>query len=82
MHSIINKLKFFFDFKIAICLLGFLRYRQGIANVFGSYEDPSQSNYASNTETTTATSNDPYRQAPFNTNANSLNGGGYQQPTY
>ena len=71
-----------FIFQIAIALINFLRYRQGIANVFGSYEDPNQPSYNQNSN---PASNDSYRQAPFNTNSNysNVNAASYQQqPTY
>lgn len=73
--------------QIALDLLALLRYRQGVADVFSQgYEDPSQSNssnYAQNQPSNIGL-NDPYRQAPFNTNQSSFNSGtgGYQQPTY
>lgn len=44
-----------------ICLLNFLRYRQGVSSVFNEgYEDPNQS----------VNPNEQYRQAPFNNNVN------------
>lgn len=58
-----------------ICLLNFLRYRQGVSTIFSSgYEDPSQNIGPSEFDTNINDSD--YRQAPFNNN------GGYQQPTY
>lgn len=48
-----------------IALLNFLRYRQGVSDVFtDGYEDPNQG----------PVPNDPYRQAPFNNNFNSNTG--------
>jgi len=60
-----------------ICLLNFLRYRQGISTIFNNeYEDQSQMQNDPNNE---AGYN---RQAPFNSNSvNNINSG-YQQPTY
>jgi hypothetical protein len=60
-----------------ICLLNYLRYKQGVSASFtGGYEDPSQQGYSSNL----AGESSEYRQAPFV--ANNQNTGGYQQPTY
>lgn len=51
-----------------ICLLNFLRYRQGVSNVFNEgYEDPNLG----------ANPNEQYTQAPF-TNNNFNTNSGYQ----
>lgn len=62
-----------------LCLLNFLRYRQGVSNIFNeNYEDPNQ-NFDANGAGPGQMgggigSTDNYRQAPFNNNANA----GYQ----
>ena len=63
-----------------ICLLNFLRYRQGVSEVFQGYEEanaatgPGMAGYDN-----LSSSNDTYRQAPFNNvNPNA----GYQQTNY
>jgi hypothetical protein len=64
-----------------ICLLNFLRYRQGVSTTFSSsYDDQN----LDQSDPNSVTNPDMYRQAPFNNNLNSNNGsGGYQQqPNY
>lgn len=60
-----------------ISLLNYLRYRQGVSEVFQGYEEAAgneagQAGY----DNLASSSNDTYRQAPFNPNA------GYQQANY
>lgn len=58
-----------------LCLLNFLRYRQGVSNVFNeNYEDPNQEIASGQA------GQENYRQAPFNNNLNS--NAGYQQNNY
>lgn len=57
-----------------LCLLNFLRYRQGVSNIFNeNYEDPNQQQFEGGQQQPGGSS-DAYRQAPFNNNANA----GYQ----
>jgi hypothetical protein len=71
-----------------ICLLNFLRYRQGVSEVFQGYEDANQSmeqggmnNGYDNFGAGSASMNDTssYKQAPFNNNNPNM---GYQQSNY
>ena len=60
-----------------LCLLNFLRYRQGVSNVFNeNYEDPNQEIGSAGAQA----GQDSYRQAPFTNNLNS--NAGYQQNNY
>ena len=60
-----------------ICLLNFLRYRQGVSTTFSSSYDEQ------NLESNDPNSADQYRQAPFSNNINNgSNSGGYQQPNF
>lgn len=56
-----------------ICLLNYLRYRQGVSSIFNEgYEDPAQQLGVGQDN---IGGGDNYRQAPFTNNQN----GGYQQ---
>jgi len=74
----------FFSFLVwaMICLLNYLRYRQGVSNIFNDgYEDPNQmSSGGGQNNMAGGMAGDNYRQAPFNTG--NLNQGGGYQPNY
>jgi hypothetical protein len=61
-----------------VCLLNYLRYRQGVSEVFQGYEEANAEGQAGY-DNLASSADDTYRQAPFN---NSNPNAGYQQSNY